>query len=665
MKSITDPSVEEILKLIREGKNLFLTGPGGTGKSTIVRRLAQEVHGIAVTAMTGCAALLLEAKASTLHSWAGIGLGKDTLEKTIEAIRKKDRLRRRWTTCRVLVIDEVSMLTPELFERLDAIGRSIRKSTKRFGGLGLVLVGDFCQLPPVATDVRFLFESELWSSSVDIACLLTKIWRQKDPVYQQILGEVRMGTLSEESERILRGRMNTNWQTEVIKPTLLFSRNQQVDAINMQNLEAIAEDPKIFVKTATFDEGRWYTAGHEGIPPLKTSDTVGYAQDRLCKDASFVERLELRKGAQVMLTVNMKPEAGLVNGSRGVIVGFETSARGFPIVKFSGSTIIVEPYVWWSHELPHVGIQQIPLRVAWAITIHKSQGASIDAAIVDIGKSTFEYGQAYVALSRVRSLEGLHLFALDVSRIKTHPRVAAFYEKLHASASLVPAVPVSAVPVPWSLDCVHPSWRTVLDSVLTHKLADFVSAERSRTAIYPAASDVFKALSLGIDEVKVVILGQDPYHGEGQAMGLAFSVPNGVTAPPSLRNIMKEVTTDLGVSCNHVNLTSWLKQGVLLLNTVLTVEERKAASHVEVGWEAVTDALLKELVMRRKGLVFLLWGKTAQSKAGLIHCDSSHHVLEAAHPSPLSAYRGFFGCKHFSRTNELLGPEAAIRWTDQ
>jgi ATP-dependent DNA helicase PIF1 len=676
---VKDPSVEEILRLIREGKNLFLTGPGGTGKSTIVRRLSEEIHNLSVTAMTGCAALLLEARASTLHSWAGIGLGKDTLEKTIDMIRKKDRLRRRWTSCRALVIDEVSMLTPELFERLDAVARSIRKSTKRFGGITLVLVGDFCQLPPVAkdlsgaaTELRFLFESPLWTSCVDVACVLTKIWRQSDPVYQQILGEVRMGAVSEESERILRGRMNTNWQSETIKPTLLFSRNQQVDNINTQNLEAIAEDAKVFVRETVFDEKRWTAAGHDGMPPLKSSDTVGYAQNRLCQDASFVERLELRKGAQVMLTVNLKADGGLVNGSRGIIVGFESSRRGFPIVKFRDSTQIVEPYVWWSHELPHVGIQQIPLRVAWAITIHKSQGASIDSAIVDIGKSTFEYGQAYVALSRVRSLEGLHLFALDVGKIKTHPRVAAFYTKLMdgvtatvAPASVAPAPLAASSAEPWSIDPVHASWRPLLDRLLTDKLRQFVSEERARAPVYPAAGDVFKALSLGIDDVKVVILGQDPYHGEGQAMGLSFVVPDGVALPPSLKNIMKEVAADMGGPCS--NLQNWFKQGVLLLNTILTVEAGKPASHQGVGWEAVTDAILQELVTKRTGIIFLLWGKMAQSKAVLIKASGSgrHEILEAAHPSPLSAYKGFFGCKHFSRANALLGPEAAVRWTDQ
>jgi len=148
-------------------------------------------------------------------------------------------------------------------------------------------------------------------------------------------------------------------------------------------------------------------------------------------------------------------------------------------------------------------------------------------------------------------------------------------------------------------------------------------------------------------------------------MGLSFSVAGGQVAPPSLKNIMKEVSADLGHAISTSNLTPWFKQGVLLLNTVLTVEAGKAASHAGAGWEAVTDALLKELVARRKGIVFLLWGKAAQSKAALIRGSGDHHVLEAAHPSPLSAYKGFFGCKHFSRANELLGPKAAIRWTDQ
>ena len=233
------------------------------------------------------------------------------------------------------------------------------------------------------------------------------------------------------------------------------------------------------------------------------------------------------------------------------------------------------------------------------------------------------------------------------------------------AAGTAPAVATATVP--WSLDSVHASWRPLLDRLLTDKLRQFVSSERARGPVYPAAVDVFKALSLGIDDVKVVILGQDPYHGEGQAMGLSFAVPDGVALPPSLKNIMKEVAADMGGPCS--SLHSWFKQGVLLLNTILTVEAGKPASHQGVGWEAVTDAILQELVTKRSGIIFILWGKMAQSKAGLIRGQGQgqgqHEILEAAHPSPLSAYKGFFGCKHFSRANALLGPEAAIRWTDQ
>ena len=419
-----DPTSEEILSFVRKGQNILITGPGGTGKSTIVRRIAEEVINVSVTAMTGCAALLLDCRAKTLHSWAGIGIGKDPFEKLLDTIMKKRHVKKRWTSTKTLVIDEVSMLTPELFELLDRLGRSIRKSpSKLFGGIQLVLVGDFCQLPPVATDMRFLFESELWSGITNYI-VLNKIWRQSDPIYQKILSEVRFGKLTSESETILRSRMNRDWQNEVVRPTLLFSRNYEVDKVNETNLSAISSPVHVFKSQKVIDCSRWEELG---LMPGLDSEPVLWALGKLEQDATFVNSLELRDGAQVMLMSNCDIESGLVNGSRGVIAGF--TKTGFPIVQFKkGGKHIIEPFTWWSHEMPHVGVKQIPLRVAYAITIHKSQGASIDSAIVDIGKNTFEYGQAYVALSRVRSLEGLYIHAFDVGRIMTHPRVIEFYK---------------------------------------------------------------------------------------------------------------------------------------------------------------------------------------------------------------------------------------------
>ena len=238
----------------------------------------------------------------------------------------------------------------------------------------------------------------------------------------------------------------------------------------------------------------------------------------------------------------------------------------------------------------------------------------------------------------------------------------------HEPALVLEPEPAAATTVTsaWSLAGVHESWLPTLNAALERQpdLEAFVSAARASTKVYPAANDVFAALRLGIDDVKVVILGQDPYHGAGQAMGLSFSVPDGVASPPSLKNILKELRADLSVDeYKKGNLTNWFNQGVLLLNTILTVEEGKPASHEKKGWEHVTDALLTELCARRKGIVFMLWGKYAQKKGSMI--GSNHHVLLAAHPSPLSAYGGFFGCKHFSKANELLGVDRAIQWVEQ
>lgn len=216
-----------------------------------------------------------------------------------------------------------------------------------------------------------------------------------------------------------------------------------------------------------------------------------------------------------------------------------------------------------------------------------------------------------------------------------------------------------------------PAWQEVLGPV---KRADFfqqlmarIDAERTAgKAIYPPASEVFNALSLTpLDNVKVVILGQDPYHGPGQAHGLCFSVQPGVKTPPSLVNIYKELAQDIeGFHIpEHGNLTAWAEQGILLLNTVLTVEQGKAHSHAKWGWETFTDAVIKSVNDTQHGVVFLLWGSHAQKKGQNIDTQK-HYVLNAPHPSPLSAHRGFLGCRHFSQTNALLSQQGKtpVNW---
>ncbi len=188
------------------------------------------------------------------------------------------------------------------------------------------------------------------------------------------------------------------------------------------------------------------------------------------------------------------------------------------------------------------------------------------------------------------------------------------------------------------------------------KLKNEIDKRYETSTVFPEKQNIFKAFSLTkLENLKVVILGQDPYHGFGQAQGLAFSTPSNIKNPPSMVNILKEINDDLGKKsiCEDGDLTSWAKQGVMLLNTILTVEEGKPKSHHNLGWEIFTDNIIKYISDNKENVIFILWGSPAIAKTKLIN-KSKHHILTAPHPSPLSSYRGFFGCKHFSKTNEIL-----------
>lgn len=209
---------------------------------------------------------------------------------------------------------------------------------------------------------------------------------------------------------------------------------------------------------------------------------------------------------------------------------------------------------------------------------------------------------------------------------------------------------------------LHDSWKEALidefQKPYFYELKNFLNDERTQNTVYPPGPLIFNAFDkTPFNQVKVVLLGQDPYHGPGQAHGLCFSVPQGIPAPPSLVNMFKEIREDLGIPIPmHGNLEKWASQGVLLLNTSLTVRANQALSHQNKGWEVFTDRVIQLLSEKRGGLVFLLWGRNARAKKPLID-TSKHFILEAAHPSPLSAYNGFFGCKHFSKTNEILSKQ--------
>jgi len=424
------------VELAKSGKSFFLTGAGGTGKTYVIRSivdaLKRQSKDVSLTAMTGCAALLLGSGAKTLHSWAGIGLGKETVQSLVIKMRKSFKAKKNWLTADTLIIDEVSMMTPELLDKLEEIGRIIRKvPSKPFGGLQVILVGDMYQLPPVNKDSEeqhFVFESKTWTQCIQDSVILRTVHRQSDPAFLKILDEARAGRLSDESVAILETRRTTSWKKLEIKPTLLFTRRADVEQINMTQLQK-CEGPDVVFKAKTVKTTPLSFAGTR-------DQEIQWAVEKMDKNGSYVPELTLRKGSQVMLLTNKDVEHGLVNGSRGIIERFCDGPEPLPMVKFrNGEVLIIEPASWKSEDVDGLERQQIPLRLAYAITIHKAQGATLDCALIDIGDNTFEYGQAYVALSRVRSLDCLYIWDLKPSAFMVHPKVKAFFALAQAHVS--------------------------------------------------------------------------------------------------------------------------------------------------------------------------------------------------------------------------------------
>ncbi len=435
------------LAAVQSGANIFLTGPAGSGKSTLVAAIVdwaqREGRPYDITAMTGCAALLLGKAAKTLHSWAGIGLGRGTAETLAADVLKSPYAKRRWRRVRILVVDEISMMSPDLFEKLNKVGQIVRGSAAPWGGIQLVLCGDFYQLPPVSREVsvygKYAFDAPAWRAAELVPVVLKRIERQTDSAFQQVLNEARIGQLSAASVAILKSRQGLNWREQRIRPTLLFSRNADVDSINEANLSAL-EKPIRTYEAITVAEAPMEDPAAE-VPKGEFLDRLVARMDA---DSSYVQRLELCEGCQVMLVYNKDMEKGLVNGSRGVVIGFRPH-DGIPIVQFlHGDPIAVDYNEWASNDSAAVRRRQIPLRVAYAVTIHKSQGATLDCALVDIGSTTFECGQAYVALSRVRDLESLYVWNFNPARVMADSRVVAFYNSLLPS----PEPPTTPTPPP-------------------------------------------------------------------------------------------------------------------------------------------------------------------------------------------------------------------------
>ncbi len=394
---------------MKTGVNVFLTGEPGSGKThtinAYIRWLGVRGVDVAVTASTGIAAT--HVGGMTIHSWSGIGVKRDVSDWDIEMIMSKEKTARRILDAKVLVIDEISMLDAATLESVDRVLRTLRRQPMTqgdpFGGLQVIFVGDFFQLPPISreNDVSFAFESPAWKAANPVACYLEEQHRQDDGEFLDLLSAMRQGTFEAKHRDILKARIGLKSDNAVA--TRLYTHNADVDRINADALDKIAESTHV------------YQMNSRGAQNLV---------DTLKRNCLSPETLVLKAGAAVMFTRNNFDE-GYVNGTLGDVVGF--SPMGSPIVKMrSGLTLTVERAEWAIQDGNKIlaKIEQIPLRLAWAITVHKSQGMSLDAAVIDLG-SAFEYGQGYVAISRVRTLAGLFLEGFNERALQMHPNIVA------------------------------------------------------------------------------------------------------------------------------------------------------------------------------------------------------------------------------------------------
>ena len=391
----------ETLEILKTGENVFLTGEPGAGKTYTIELFKKHLRSIhktfAVTASTGIAASHIGGK--TIHSFCGFGINRNLTQEQVNRIRFNHWKVEAIKPVEVLIIDEVSMLDSINIEDINKVLQAIHENDLPFGGIQIVFVGDFFQLPPVSKDnsAEFAFESETWNKAGLKVCYLTEQHRQSDSEFLDILTNMRAGQLTEsQKERLLA------CQTAEKPKTILFTHNADVDHINSIELAKIP------------GESRTYEMRSNG---------VDYLVANLKKNCLSPEKLELKVGAVVMFTRNAVND-GYVNGTIGTVTSIAPEG---PTVETSDGDIISPKKADWEHiekEVTKASIRQFPLRLAWAITVHKSQGMSLDSASVDLTKA-FEFGQGYVAISRVRSLAGLHLVGINDGAFNVHPTVLA------------------------------------------------------------------------------------------------------------------------------------------------------------------------------------------------------------------------------------------------
>lgn len=455
------PEQAAVLNKVKSGKSIFFTGSAGTGKSVLLREIIRTLggnnsHSLAITASTGIAAVNIGG--TTLHSWAGIGLGLEPAKNLAGKFLGQGKFRPvldRWRAVKYLIIDEVSMLDGALFDTLETIARLVRRNDKPFGGIQLILSGDFCQLPPVPNagkdgqkvPVAFAFEAESWDRCVGRPITLTKVFRQKDQQFANMLNAMRFGNLKPEIVEVFQGLSRPVEYDDGIMPTELFPTRAEVSNANRTRLDALPGRPLLYPAC--------------DIPGTNSNGQPVHldAMTRLLERLVVPKEVILKVDAQVMLVKNLL-QGELVNGSVGRVTRFASvkdtaktnlgailnpedktakaeiqteSERLWPMVRFTNGREMLCVPAEFTVNNAQGGMEasrvQVPLIHAWALSVHKSQGQTLDRVKVDL-RRTFEKGQAYVALSRATNMDHLQVLNFDASKVVAHPRVISWYQDL-------------------------------------------------------------------------------------------------------------------------------------------------------------------------------------------------------------------------------------------
>ena len=443
--SITlDDQQQRAVNLVLNGQNVFLTGGGGTGKSCVLEYIIdifKEKYKenlktvVGITSTTGSSALLIGG--TTIHSFSGLGVNREDEEQYIQKIAKRRYIIKRFKNLKTLIIDEISMLTPRTFRMIYRLTQIVRKNNSPFGGIQVILSGDFCQLGPILEQhiihhsFEYCFETPEWDASNIQIVHFKKIHRQSDIVFIETLQKIRMGISDQDTTSVLINRFRKELDNPYgVEPVQLFPTREKANEINQRYFREINSEKEIKSYSLKIS----IETSSEGNNPLASDVNNPDIERKIKAQLPIDDTIQLCIGCQVILVVNLSVEDGLVNGSHGRIQSFNENDE--PVVIFSNGKIKnIAIYTWDIDEgIGSVSASGLPLILGYGCTIHRSQGMSLDLAIIDIGKNVFTgsggYGQIYVALSRVRSLEGLSILNFDPTRIKCHPKVIEFYNNI-------------------------------------------------------------------------------------------------------------------------------------------------------------------------------------------------------------------------------------------